>query len=234
MTYATSPKSSEQISEKKDSTLAADSTDQFVKSGASFTPAYTKATVTDNRSGTAKDSTSPDSKVTEQEAKKQAEKKSEEKEVVDNKPVMQKSVTQTKNELMRDMVMKTITGQADDSHKTGAMKELEEILRSYSDDDDEEEKDEDYWGAEATANRILDFAKELANGDNEKFDTLRKAFEQGFSESEKYFGGKGKLPSVSYETYDRVQKGFDDWAKQIAEKKAETDTETPAKLEVEK
>ena len=73
MTYATSPKSSEQISEKKDSTLAADSTDQFVKSGASFTPAYTKATVTDNRSGTAKDSTSPDSKVTEQEAKKQAE-----------------------------------------------------------------------------------------------------------------------------------------------------------------
>ena len=205
-TYATQPKSSEQVSEKKESTLAADSTDKFVQSSSTFTPAYTKATVTDNRSGTANSGTSPDSN---HEARTNA---ANQKKVDQNTSVPKNmSVTQLKNMGMKDYVREVFNSQYKEANKTDAMKELEEILSSF----DEEEHEEDYWGAEKTANRILDFAKQLANGDNEKFDTLKKAFEQGFSESEKYFGGKGKLPSVSYETYDRVQKGFDDWANEI-------------------
>ncbi len=224
LTNATAPKSSEQVSEKKDTTLAADSTDKFVKSGVSFTPAYTKATVTDNRSGTANSSTMPDSKAAQETAKKAEEEKEQKTRVAENNNVPQfRSTVQAKNDLMKDMVKQMLTGQVDDSRKTGAMKELEEILSSYS---DEEEHDEDYWGAEATANRILDFAKQLAGDDDEAFDTLKNAFETAFGESEKLLGGKGNLPSVSYDTYDRVQKGFDDWAKAIEEKKQAAQAQT--------
>lgn len=203
VTYATQPKSSEQISEKKDTTLAADSTDKFVKSGATFSPSYTKATVTDNRSGTTNSGTDPDSN---HEAANQQK-------VKENTSVPRnKSALQLKNEGMKDYVRQMFNEQYKDANKTDAMKELEEILSSF----DEEEHEEDYWGAEKTANRILDFAKQLADGDGSKFDELKSAFEQGFAESEKIFGGKGKLPTVSYDTYDRVQKGFDDWANELA------------------
>ena len=207
-TYATQPKSSEQISERKESTLAADSTDKFVQSSATFTPAYTKAAVTDNRSGQTHSGTDPDNN---HEANQQA---ANNKKVSENGNVPQfKSELQMKNELMKNMVRDTFKKQYDKSAnnnvpKTDAMKELEEILNSFH--------EEDYWGVEKTAGRILDFAKQLADGDAEKFDTLKNAFEKGFSEVESYFGGKGKLPQVSYDTYDKVQKGFDDWANELA------------------
>ncbi|MBQ3842760.1 MAG: hypothetical protein II820_08725 [Ruminiclostridium sp.] len=210
-TYATQPKSSEQISEKKSSTLAADSTDNYVKSGASFTPAYTKATVTDNRSGTTHNGTSPDSNAQAQLEKRRADEAEQKK--IGNADVPKFANTlQAKNDLMKDMVRNMFRGQVDNEKKTGPMKELDEILSSFG----EEEHEADYWGAEKTANRILDFAKELAGDDNEMFDTLKNAFETAFSDSEKLYGGNGKLPSVSYETYDRVQKGFDDWARRVA------------------
>ena len=203
LTYATQPKSAEQVSEKKTSTLAADSTDKFVQGSSSFTPAYTKATVTDNRSSNTRNGTDPDSNHEANEQQK----------VKQNESVPQnKTALQLKNEGMKDYVRQMFEGQYKDANKTDAMKELEEILSSF----DEEEHEEDYWGVEKTANRILDFAKSLANGDESKFNTLKDAFEQGFSETEKFFGGKGKLPTVSYETYDRVQQGFDDWAKELA------------------
>ncbi len=223
VTYATAPKSSEEISEKKDTTLAADATDKFVRSGASFTPAYTKATVTDNRSSMTGSGTDPNSNIapdrlTKQKEQAQADEQGKVGQKTEADVPQFKSVTQAKNEMMKDMVMQMLTGQVEDSRKTDAMKELEEILSSYSDD---EERDENYWNADETANRILGFAKELAGDDDEAFGTLKDAFEKAFTESEKLFGGKGSLPSVSYDTYDKVQQGFDDWEKQIAEKRAE-------------
>ena len=209
LTYATQPKSSEQVSEKNSSTLAADSTDKFVQGSSSFTPAYTKAAVTDNRSGTANSGTGADSNRETEFAQRQAQNRK-----VDENTAVPKNmtVTQMKNQGMKDYVRQMFEGQYNDVNKSDARKELEEILSSF----DTEEHEEDYWGAEKTANRILDFAKDLAGDDSDKFDTLKKAFEQGFSETEKYFGGKGKLPTVSYDTYDRVQKGFDDWANELA------------------
>lgn len=64
-----------------------------------------------------------------------------------------------------------------------------------------------YWSAEKTADRILDFAKEISGGNPEKFGLLRESFKKGFEEAEKVFGGT--LPDVSYDTYDLVMEGFD-------------------------
>lgn len=67
------------------------------------------------------------------------------------------------------------------------------------------------WGVNATANRILDFAKALAGGDPEKIGVLKDAVQKGFAAAEKIWGGK--LPDISYQTLDKVMQGFDDWAK---------------------
>lgn len=65
------------------------------------------------------------------------------------------------------------------------------------------------WGVEATANRILEFAKAISGGDPSKIETLRKAVSDGFKAAEQVWGGK--LPDISQKTYDRVMQGFDDW-----------------------
>lgn len=65
------------------------------------------------------------------------------------------------------------------------------------------------WGVNATATRILDFAKALSGGDPAKAETLRSAVLKGFEAAEKVWGGK--LPAISYQTRDQVMKGFDEW-----------------------
>lgn len=67
------------------------------------------------------------------------------------------------------------------------------------------------WGVEATANRILEFAKAISGGDPGKIETLRKAVDAGFKAAERSWGGT--LPDISQKTYDRIMQGFDDWAK---------------------
>lgn len=74
------------------------------------------------------------------------------------------------------------------------------------------------WGVEQTAQRILDFAMALSGGDPEKAAMLRGAFEKGFEAAEKVWGGT--LPDISYQTRERVLKGFDEW-----ENGGETDPE---------
>jgi len=123
-----------------------------------------------------------------------------------------KSALNIKNEGMKDMVAQLL-GQA----RSGADKDkgltLDSILKSFDIEPIESDGSEDFWGAEKTANRILDFAKNLAKNDPESFKKVKDAFEKGFSESEKIWGGK--LPSVSYETLDKVRAGFDEWEKEF-------------------
>ena len=123
-----------------------------------------------------------------------------------------KSALSIKNEGMKDMVAQLL-GQA----KSGADKDkgltLDSILRSFDIEPIESDGSEDFWGADKTAERILDFAKNLAKNDPDSFKKVKDAFEKGFSESEKIWGGK--LPDVSYETLDKVRQGFDDWEKEI-------------------
>lgn len=69
--------------------------------------------------------------------------------------------------------------------------------------------EDDYWGAEKTANRIFDFATSLAGDNDELLSTLKDAVQEGFRQVENMFGGEGKLPSVCYDTLDRINELFD-------------------------
>lgn len=74
--------------------------------------------------------------------------------------------------------------------------------------------DDGYWGADATANRILDFAKALTD-DPAKLDLLIGAFKKGFEMAEKAFGGN--LPDICYKTYDKVMEGFEKMKNPVTE-----------------
>ncbi len=123
-----------------------------------------------------------------------------------------KSELEIKNSGMKDMVAQLL-GQATNASDEKQGLTLESIMKSYGLDYIESDGSEDFWGAEKTANRILDFAKSLAGNDPENFKKVKDAFEKGFGECEGIWGGK--LPSVCYDTVDLVRKGFDDWENEI-------------------
>ena len=119
-----------------------------------------------------------------------------------------------KNEGMKDAVAKLIGGQAANaSGKSGGPLNIESILRSYGVEPIKSDGSDDFWGAEKTANRILDFAKSLAGNNKEAFEKVKGAFKSAFGDCEKIWGGK--LPDVCYDTLDRVNAGFDEWEKEI-------------------
>lgn len=66
-----------------------------------------------------------------------------------------------------------------------------------------------YYGVEQTSSRIFDFASALAGDDVEKMKEMQEAFEKGFKQAEKTWGGK--LPDISYQTQDAVNKKFEDY-----------------------
>lgn len=64
-----------------------------------------------------------------------------------------------------------------------------------------------YWGVNATSDRIVDFAVALAGDDPEKLEEMRAAFQKGFDQATRTWGGK--LPDISQRTYDAVMEKFD-------------------------
>lgn len=66
-----------------------------------------------------------------------------------------------------------------------------------------------YYGVSQTASRIFDFASALAGDDVEKMKEMQAAFEKGFKKAEGTWGGK--LPGISYDTKEAVNKMFDDY-----------------------
>ncbi|MDO4966680.1 MAG: hypothetical protein Q4E51_08230 [Lachnospiraceae bacterium] len=77
-----------------------------------------------------------------------------------------------------------------------------------------------YWSVDKTAERILDMAKALTGGDPDKIDKMREAFEKGFGEATKTWGKE--LPSISSDTYDKVQELFDKWKEEVNKPATET------------
>lgn len=64
-----------------------------------------------------------------------------------------------------------------------------------------------YWGVEATSSRIVDFAVALCGDDKDKLEEMKAAFEKGFKQAEKTWGGE--LPDICQRTYDKVFEKFD-------------------------
>ncbi|MBQ1171133.1 MAG: hypothetical protein IIX48_00865 [Lachnospiraceae bacterium] len=67
-----------------------------------------------------------------------------------------------------------------------------------------------YWGVKQTSQRIFDFAMALSGGDEKAMEKMRSAFEKGFKQATSAWGKE--LPSISKDTYDAVEKMFDDYA----------------------
>lgn len=82
-----------------------------------------------------------------------------------------------------------------------------------------------YWGAEQTSERILSFAKALAGDDPDKAEELLTAFKKGYAEATHAWGDR--LPSLCSDTYDLVEKKFNEWMKpsQEADKTEAAETE---------
>jgi hypothetical protein len=86
------------------------------------------------------------------------------------------------------------------------MMEVDEATRLAAQRDIEEGG---YYSVEATAGRILDFAVALSGGDPSKISLMRGAVEQGMKMAEESWGGR--LPDISYRTFEAVMRGFDEW-----------------------
>lgn len=89
--------------------------------------------------------------------------------------------------------------------------EVDEATKKQAQEDVSEDG---YWGVKQTSNRILDFATALTGGDPSKIEDMRKAFEKGYKQAEKTWGGE--LPEISKQTYDAVMAGFDKMAEEAA------------------
>lgn len=69
------------------------------------------------------------------------------------------------------------------------------------------------WGVNKTAQRMFDFAKAYAGDDEAKMEKMMNAFKKGFEQAEKMWGGK--LPEISYNTYDKMYELYDDYKKEL-------------------
>ena len=79
-----------------------------------------------------------------------------------------------------------------------------------------------YWGVNQTSDRIVDFAKALCGGDPDKIEEMKEAFEKGFKQAQKTWGGE--LPEISQKTYDAVLEKFDAWAAESTNTVEEAET----------
>lgn len=69
------------------------------------------------------------------------------------------------------------------------------------------------WGVNKTAERMFEFAKAYAGDDEAKMEKMMNAFKKGFEQAEKLWGGK--LPEISYQTYDKMYDLYDDYKKEL-------------------
>lgn len=73
--------------------------------------------------------------------------------------------------------------------------------------------DDGYWGVEKTSQRMFDFAVSIAGDDPEKLEKAKEAVSKGFEQAEAMWGGK--LPDISYKTYDATMQKFDSYMSNI-------------------
>lgn len=73
-----------------------------------------------------------------------------------------------------------------------------------------------YWGVEQTSDRFVQYATALTGGDPDKLDAMIEAFEKGYAEAEKQWGGE--LPELAQRTREATLKKFQELKDQYAEK----------------
>ena len=137
----------------------------------------------------------------------------------DRAALVQKLKADTQNRIsqMQELVTKMFSkqgvtiGTADDMWKalaSGNFTADPETIKQAREDISED----GYWGVKQTSERIFDFAKALSGGDEEKMRKMQEAFEKGFKEATKAWGKS--LPDISSQTYDAVNKKFEEFYNQ--------------------
>ncbi len=90
---------------------------------------------------------------------------------------------------------------------------LSQLLRSFYGLDAELDasavEEGGYYSAEATSDRLVQFAVSISGGDTSKADRLIEAVKKGFALAADVWGGQ--LPDISQRTYDLTMEKFDAW-----------------------
>lgn len=189
--------SAEHRTQEKSSTLAADHTDAFIKSEAAFTPAYTKRSAQKQAS---------DNNMTQREDSEDKVGAVKQSEGANRSELMVEGV----QHIIRAMLVKqgeVLTGNIPSiGAKLYSDELLSQIRRLYGNPAEAEDTPE-YWSADNTADRLLLFF-DCVSVDGDKFNLLERSFRGAFNDTERLFGGRGRLPLESYETRALVNEKY--------------------------
>ncbi len=146
-----------------------------------------------------------------------------------NTGFVKKSALQIKNESMQSLVSqmlgKQVRGESTKLSLTDFPGFNAEGIAAFNAAEKAVEGMDDYWGSDATSERIFTFAKTLAGEDPDKMNEMKNAFLKGYSQAVGVLGGKSKVPGVVGETYDKVMDKFSSWEKEHSSVKASDETQ---------
>ena len=190
-------KSSEHRTMTKDSTLASEHTDSFIKSQQAYTPAYTKSSAkkqnSDNNLLQRENSEDKVGAIKQGEGKTKAE-----------------LVTEGVQHIIRAMFVKQGEVLSGNVPSVGAKLYAEELLtqlRQLYGSNSAQENSPEYWAAEPTAERLMLFF-ECVSIEDDKSAMIERSFNGAFNETEALFGGRGRLPLESYETREIIRQQY--------------------------
>ncbi|MCH5205897.1 MAG: hypothetical protein J1F09_03015 [Oscillospiraceae bacterium] len=192
-------KPAERATETKNSTLASEHTDKFIKSEAAFTPAYTKKS--------AQKQDSDNNLLQRENAEDKVEQAQEGEASVTRGELMTKGVSH----IIRAMFVKqgeVISGQVPSVGAKMYAEELLSQLRQLYGSSAAEENSLEYWQPDETAARLLMFFDCVSVEGEDKGLLLERSFLGAFNETEQLFGGRGRLPLESYETKQLVLESY--------------------------
>ena len=199
ISQTTLTKTSTQRTETKTSTLTAEHTDSFVKSEAAFTPAYTKKSAQKQTA---------DNNLTHKENTEDMVAKVDEQGAPENRGEL---MTKGVSHIIRAMFVKQGEVLSGNVPSVGAKMYAEELLsqlRQLYGSSAAEENTAEYWQPDETAARLLMFFDCVSIDGEDKTGLLERSFLSAFGDTEKLFGGRGRLPLESYETKQLVLEAY--------------------------
>lgn len=193
-------KTSAHRTETKTSTLATEHTDSFVRSEATFTPAYTKKSAQKQNS---------DNNLTQKEnsGEKELEKVDEQTAGSEREALMTKGISH----IIRAMFVKQGEVLSGNVPSVGAKMYSEELLaqlRQLYGSSAAEENTAEYWQPDETAARMLMFFDSVNIDGSNRMLVLERSFNGAFNDTEQLFGGRGRLPLECYETRQMVMETY--------------------------
>lgn len=192
-------KSAERRTEMKSTTLTTEHTDSFVKSEAAFTPAYTKKSARKQNS---------DNNLTQ---KENAGEKELERITDSEKQAPEELLTKGVSHIIRAMFVKQGEVLSGSVPSVGAKMYAEELLsqlRIMYGNSAAEENTPEYWQPDETASRLMMFFDSVSIDSSDRKGLLERSFISAFGDTEKLFGGRGRLPLESYETKQLIMENY--------------------------